>query len=210
MSGARAGVLRKHGSHWSRKYHVTTGTAWGRRCPSMLRRYSVSAVPAASTTRGVIYIHACPPAIAPHVEWALAGVLGRPCRLSWTAQPAAPGHFRAEASWSGPLGTAAKLAASLRAWSMLRFEITEDGTSATDGERLAYVPGRGFHRSVMSASGDLMVSEERLRGLLSRSRSGEELAHGLQEILGTSWDAELEPYRAAGDNAPVTLFHKVV
>jgi hypothetical protein len=93
---------------------------------------------------------------------------------------------------------------------MLRFEITEDGTSATDGERLAYVPGRGFHRSVMSASGDLMVSEERLRGLLSRSRSGEELAHGLQEILGTSWDAELEPYRAAGDNAPVTLFHKVV
>jgi len=45
-----------------------------------------------------------------------------------------------------PVGTAARLAASLRAWPMLVFEITEDATSATDGERLAYVPGRGFQR----------------------------------------------------------------
>jgi hypothetical protein len=105
---------------------------------------------------------------------------------------------------------AARMAASLRAWPMLRFEITEDGTSSTDGERLAYVPGRGFHRSAVSANGDIVVSEERLRGLLARARSTEEYAHGLHELLGSSWDAELEAYREAGDNSPVTLFHKVV
>jgi hypothetical protein len=93
---------------------------------------------------------------------------------------------------------------------MLRFEITEDGTSTTDGERLAYVPGRGFHRSMMSANGDVVVGEERLRGLLNRAASNEEFAHGLHELLGSSWDAELEPYRTAGDGSPVTLFHKVV
>jgi hypothetical protein len=105
---------------------------------------------------------------------------------------------------------AAKLAAALRAWPMLRFELTEDGTSFSDGERLAYVPGRGFHRSVIAANGDVVVGEERLRGLLSRARSTEEFAHGLHELLGSSWDAELEPYRAAGDGSPVTLLHKVV
>jgi hypothetical protein len=155
-------------------------------------------------------MHCCPSAIAPHVEWALAGVLGRPARLNWTAQPAAPGHLRAEADWSAQIGTAARLAAALRAWPMLVFEITEDGTSATDGERLAYVPGRGFHRSMISANGDVVVGEERLRGLLTRARTAEEYSHGLTELLGSAWDAELEPYRHAGDGAPVTLLHQVV
>ncbi|MCW2540521.1 MAG: hypothetical protein JWN95_2246 [Frankiales bacterium] len=161
-------------------------------------------------TRGVVFIHCCPAAIAPHVEWALAGVLAHPCKLSWTAQPASPGQLRAEASWVGPTGMAAKMSAALRAWPMLRFEITEDGTAGTDGERLAYVPGRGFHRSMVSANGDLVVGEERLRALLERARSADEFAHGLHELLGSSWDAELEPYRNAGDGSPVTMLHKVV
>ncbi|CAN5665630.1 DUF3145 domain-containing protein [soil metagenome] len=170
----------------------------------------MSAAHVASSTKGVVFIHCCPPAISPHVEWALAGVLGRPCKLEWTAQPMSPGQLRAEATWVGPVGMGTRLASSLRAWPMLRFEVTEDGTGATDGERLAYVPGRGFHRSVVSANGDVLVGEERLRGLLSKARSTEEFAHGLHELLGSSWDAELEPYRAAGDNSPVTLLHRVV
>ena len=126
------------------------------------------------------------------------------------AQPAAPSHLRAEAAWTGLAGTASRLAASLRNWPMLVFEITEDGTANTDGERLAYVPGRGFHRSTMSANGDIVVGEERLRGLLARARTGEDFRHGLAELLGTAWDVELEPYRLGGDGAPVTLLHQVV
>jgi hypothetical protein len=163
-----------------------------------------------SATRGVVFMHCCPSAIAPHVEWAMAGVLGRPARLQWTAQPAAPAHLRAEATWTGSVGTAARLAASLRAWPMLVFEVTEDGTSSTDGERLAYVPGRGFHRSMISANGDVVVGEERLHGLARRAKTADDFAHGLAELLGTAWDAELEPYRTAGDGAPVTLLHQVV
>ncbi len=163
----------------------------------------------AARSRGTVFIHCCPPALAPHVEWALAGVLGRPARLSWTAQPAAAGQLRTEAGWVGPVGTAARLAASLRAWPMLRFEITEDASAAADGERLAYVPGRGFHRAMISANGDVVVGEERLRGLLERARTADDYAHGISELLGTQWDAELEPYRLAGDGAPVTLLTQV-
>jgi len=164
----------------------------------------------APATCGVVFMHCCPSAIAPHVEWALAGVLAHPVRLSWTAQPVAPMHLRAEASWNGPIGTGARMAAALRAWPMLVYEVTEDGTSVSDGERLAYVPGRGFHRSAVSANGDIVVGEERLRGLQRLSRIADEDAHGLTELLGTAWDAELEPYRHAGDGAPVTLLHQVV
>ena len=62
----------------------------------------------------------------------------------------------------------------------------------------------------MSTNGDILVGEERLRGLLSRARTVEEYRHGLSELLGTAWDAELEPYREGGDGAPVTLLHQVV
>jgi len=171
------------------------------------RREGGRAVPG---TRGVVYVHCCPTAIAPHVEWALAGVLGRPARLQWTGQPIAPTHLRAEAAWIGPLGTAARLAASLRAWPMLVFEVTEDGTSVSDGERLAYVPGRGVHRSATAANGDVVVGEERLRGLAARAASADEFRHGIAELLGTAWDAELEPYREGGAGSPVTLLPQVV
>src|SRR5579875_783952 len=86
----------------------------------------------APSTTGVVFLHSCPAALAPHVEWALAGVLGSAVRLEWTAQPAAPSHLRAEATWTGRVGTAARLAASLRAWPMLVFEVTESATPVTD------------------------------------------------------------------------------
>jgi len=165
---------------------------------------------AVPNTTGVVFLHCCPTALAPHVEWALAGVLERPVRLEWTGQPVAPQHLRTELTWTGRVGTGAQLAAALRPWPMLVFEITQSATSVSDGERLAYVPGRGFHRSLISVNGDVVVGEERLRGLLARAHSAEEYAHGLAELLGTSWDAELEPYRQGGDGAPVTLLHQVV
>ncbi len=52
------------------------------------------------------------------------------------------------------------------------------------------MPGRGFHRTATSANGDVIVSEERLRGLLGRAKSSEDYAHGLHELLGTAWELE--------------------
>ncbi len=157
--------------------------------------------------RGVLYVHSCPPAVCPHVEWAVSRVLGVPVRLEWTAQPADPSTQRAESAWQGSPGTCARLAGALRQWSMLRFEVTEDASVGLDAERIAYLPGRGVFRTAVSASGDIVVGEGRLRALLAGAAGPDALRHGLNDLLGTAWDSELEPYREAGDGAPVTWLY---
>src|SRR5690625_7928954 len=63
-------------------------------------------------TRGVIFVHSAPRALCPHVEWAAGTVLDGRVSFEWTPQPAAPGMFRAEYSWVGPVGTGARLASA--------------------------------------------------------------------------------------------------
>ncbi|MEV0733698.1 DUF3145 domain-containing protein [Polymorphospora sp. NPDC050346] len=160
-------------------------------------------------TRGVVYVHSTPLAVCPHVEWAIARVLTAPVNLHWTTQPVDPSARRAECSWTGRPGTGAELAAALRQWPMLRFEITEEPSAGVDGERFMYVPGRGLFRAAMGAAGDTQLGEDRLRAIMAAARAPEALAHALEKALGTHWDAELEPYRYAGDGAPVTLLTRV-
>ncbi|MGX1637069.1 DUF3145 family protein, partial [Streptomyces albidoflavus] len=83
------------------------------------------------TTRGVLYVHSAPRALCPHVEWAVAGVLGVRVSLDWIRQPAAPGTWRAEFSWQGQAGIASRLASALRGWQQLRFEVTMASVAAT-------------------------------------------------------------------------------
>lgn len=160
-------------------------------------------------TRGVVYVHSSPAAVCPHVEWALSGALGTPAQLSWIAQAAAPGQLRSECDWRGPAGTASKIVKALKAWPMLRFEVTEQPSEGVDGERFCYAPGLGLWRGRTSANGDIVVGEDQLRTLALRSRAGEDLAHRLDELLGTSWDEALEAFRHAGDGAPVSWLHQV-
>ena len=156
---------------------------------------------------GVLYVHSCPPAVCAHAEWAISRVLGVPVRLEWTAQPVDPSTQRAECVWQGSPGTAGELASALRQWSMIRFEVTEDASPGHDGERICYLPGRGAFRTPVSANGDIVVGEDRLRALLATATAPEALAHGIERLLGSAWDAELEPYRQAGDGAPVTWLY---
>lgn len=165
--------------------------------------------PRAVPARGVIFVHSAPAAICPHVEWAISGVLGDRVSLSWTAQPAAPGQLRAEASWRGEPGTGGRIASALRAWPMLRFEITEDASVGSDGERVCHVPGRGLWRTAVSADGDVVIGEDQLRTLMARATSLEGLRHALSGAIGADVDAELEPYRRAGEGTVVTWLHQV-
>src|SRR6476619_3081870 len=73
----------------------------------------------ADAAMGVVYIHASPAAVCPHVEWALSSTLSARANLKWTAQPAMPGQLRAVTNWLGPVGTGAQLANALRSWSVL-------------------------------------------------------------------------------------------
>lgn len=161
------------------------------------------------SSRGVVYVHSALPAICPHVEWALAGVLGTRVSLSWTAQPAAPGQLRAEAAWEGQRGTGAKLAAALRSWAMLRFEVTEDPSLGQDGERICHLPGRGLWRAKTAANGDLMIGEDQIRSLMAQHPGAEALRHALAQALGTDIDAELEAFRSAGEGSAITWLHQV-
>lgn len=171
----------------------------------MLHQLSETAGPA----RGAVFIHACPPALCAHVEWAISGVLGMPLSLAWSSQPVDPGLYRAEYTWTGPRGSAAPIASALRAWSMLRFEVTEEPTPGSDGERICHVPGRGIFRGIVGANGDFLVGEQQLRHLLATATSKEDIAHGIQTLLGAAWDADLEHYRHAGEGAPGTWLHQV-
>jgi hypothetical protein len=160
-------------------------------------------------TAGVLYIHSAPPALCPHIEWAVAAELGARARVEWIDQGCAPGQLRAQIHWRGCPGTAGRLAAALRGWSVLRFEVTEEPSPGLDGERYAVTPSLGLFRATMSVNGDVLVQEDRLRALLAAG-AGPQLAQGLDALLGGAWDGELEPYREAGDGAPVTWLHAVV
>jgi hypothetical protein len=180
------------------------------------------------TTRGVVYIHAAPPALCPHVEWAVGGVLGMRVTLDWTPQPTAPGTFRAELSWQADPGTASKLASALRDWMHLRFEVTEEPSAGAEGERYSSTPTLGLFHATTGVHGDIMVREDRLRAALARAATESAIggaADGatdgvidpatrvmqeMQALLGKAWDDELEPFRYAGDGAPVRWLHQVV
>ncbi|ALR11430.1 hypothetical protein BST43_06830 [Mycobacteroides saopaulense] len=169
----------------------------------------------ADSTTGVVYIHASPAAVCPHVEWALSSTLstiapgrtGESVKLRWQAQPAMPGQLRAVTNWVGPVGTGARLANALRSWPVLRFEVTEDASDGVDGQRFSHVPQLGMWSGSTSANGDIMVSEMRLRGLMESDAGS--ITSELDNMLGTAWDDALEPYRSGGDGAEVTWLRGV-
>ncbi len=166
---------------------------------------------ARTATRGVIYVHSAPSALCPHIEWALGGVLGNAVSLEWTPQPAHAGSYRAEYSWLGDPGTAATIASALRGWNHLRFEITEEPTSSTEGSRYSYTPDLGVFHAVTGLHGDIMIPEDRLKAAVVKAALGETtLENEIDRMLGKPWDDELETFRYAGDGAPVRWLHQVV
>ncbi|MDV9193152.1 DUF3145 domain-containing protein [Streptomyces sp. SR27] len=163
------------------------------------------------TTRGVLYVHSAPRALCPHVEWAVAGVLGARVQLDWIRQPASPGTWRAEFSWQGRTGTASELASALRGWQMLRFEVTAEPSPTAEGERYSATPALGIFHAVTGIHGDILVPEDRLRAALARAAQGETVLEAeIARLLGKPWDDELEPFRYAGEGAPVRWLHQVV
>jgi hypothetical protein len=171
------------------------------------------------TVRGVLQVHSAPPALSPHVEWAVAGVLGVPVSMPWVGQPAAPGMLRAEVEWQGQPGMAGAITSALTGWNRLRFEATEEASPGCDAVRYSYTPALGVFSAVTMANGDILVPENRLRAAmtvaagpagvarLGHGGDGGDAAGALEEelsrLLGEPWDYELEPFRCAADGAPV-------
>lgn len=162
-------------------------------------------------TRGVLFVHSAPSALLPHVEWAVANVLGDRADFAWVKQPAEPGTYRAELSWQAAAGTGASLASSLRGWEQLRFEATEEPTGTTEGARYSYTPTLGLMHAMVGIHGDIVIPEDRIKAIRAKAAAGEvDIDTALDALLGARWDAELEPFRHAGEGAPVRWLHQVV
>lgn len=163
-----------------------------------------------NVSRGVVFIHSTPAALCPHIEWAIGAVLGTPIHLDWTAQPAERGNLRAELSWQGPSGSSAALSSALRACQRVRFEVTEDASAAEQGQRYAFTPELGIFHAITGPHGDIQLTEQRLRAAMLTARAGgPALSDALAELLGEPWDAELEVFRHASEDAPVRWLHRV-
>ncbi|AMB58589.1 DUF3145 domain-containing protein [Microterricola viridarii] len=171
----------------------------------------MTAAPArqANAARGVIYVHSAPKAMCPHVEWAVGRALGRAVNFDWAGQPALDGCLRAEFYWEGERGMGAAIASALHGWEQLRFEVTEDAGSGSDGSRWMHTPSLGIVWVQVDSAGNMVVPEDRIRSAMQRAGTDAlELHRELRLALGQEWDDELDVFRYASDFSPVIWLHK--
>jgi hypothetical protein len=172
-------------------------------------------MPARPSAAVRLSVLACPAPLCPHLEFALSALLEAPVALRWVEQPGQPGALMSTVELTGTPGLAGRIAARLRALGPVRYEVLEDASAppaAADAERYSYTPDLGLFRTSLAANGDVVVTEGRLRELLAashrRADGAATLAHGLERLLGTVWDEELEPLRRGGDGAPISWLRR--
>jgi Protein of unknown function (DUF3145) len=143
--------------------------------------------------------------------------------LPWVNQAAAPGMARAELEWQAGPGTSAAITSALAGWGRLRFEVTEEASPGCDAVRYSYTPDLGTFCAVTMANGDILIPESRLRAAMTVAAAAPDVAQfgapgsspawetsledEIARLLGQPWDDELEPFRCAGDGAPVRWLH---
>ena len=165
-----------------------------------------------TATRGVLYVHSAPSALCPHIEWAVGGVLGVPVNVDWTPQPAQPGTYRAELSWSGvhrlrPPPSPRRCAAGTTCAS----RSPRSRPRPPRASRYSYTPDLGVFHAVTGLHGDIMIPEDRLKAAVVKAALGDTtLVAEVDKLLGKPWDDELETFRHAGEGAPVRWLHQVV
>lgn len=161
-------------------------------------------------TEGVLFVHSAPRALCPHIEWAAGGAIGAQAKFDWSPQPAAPGFVRAEICWRGPAGSGAKIASALRGWDGVRYEVTEEPSEGHDGSRWSHTPALGIYHALTDSFGNIVVPEDAIRGAMQKAAGDfSKLESEMSKALGAAWDDELEPFRHAGEGAPVRWLSKV-
>ena len=149
-----------------------------------------------SQVRGFLTIHSAPSALRHHIDWAIQAVIGNWIKLSWNPQPLLPGTFSTQLEFRGAQGAAAEIASSLRSWHYLNFEVIE--SNEIGGELFRFTPELGIHRAIIDLSGAVLVSENQLSAVLAKTFDEESIRKGIADIMGTSWEIELERFRSVG------------
>ncbi len=141
---------------------------------------------------GLLTIHSAPSALRQHIEWGLNAILGYTGEYSWRDQPLAPGTLRTIIEYRAPLGTAAKIATSLKNWHYLRFEVQE--FCSEGAELFRFTPELGMHRAFTDGIGSILISENVIRKSLE-TFDDLEIRENLAAALGSAWELALEPMR---------------
>ena len=141
---------------------------------------------------GLLTIHSAPSALRQHIEWGLNAILGYTGEYSWRDQPLAPGTLRIIIEYRAPLGTAAKIATSLKNWHYLRFEVQE--FCSEGAELFRFTPELGMHRAFTDGTGSILISENVIRKSLE-TFDDLEIRENLEAALGSAWELALEPMR---------------
>jgi len=141
---------------------------------------------------GLLTIHSAPSALRQHIEWGLNAILGYTGEYSWRDQPLAPGTLRTIIEYRAPLGTAAKIATSLKNWHYLRFEVQE--FCSEGAELFRFTPELGMHRALTDGTGSILISENVIRKSLA-TFDDLEIRENLEAALGSTWELALEPMR---------------
>lgn len=160
---------------------------------------------------GTLIVHASTKAMTAPIEWLLSDLTGNPVKLNWFSQNISPSMVRATFEWSGQAGMAAKMVSGLRTVPHIRFEISEFSNTSDFNQRFCFTPSLGIFRADINVNGDIVINEQRLRHIMETNRSDQNaLETSLDELLGTAWDVELEPFRVAMDSDVVRIAHRIV
>jgi Protein of unknown function (DUF3145) len=149
---------------------------------------------------GYLYLHVSPRAVAKHLEWNIAEILGNPVKLNWQPQTLRPGALKAELSWSSLVGCGSKLASSLKGWHYLTFEVYESAGATGEGSLYMFTPELGLFRGTIGTTGDLLINENQLQSILRENLRTTDLAEEIEKLMGKKWDIALEPFRFAREN----------
>ena len=168
-----------------------------------------SSTPASQRARGTLLVHTCTRAMTGPLEWVLSELFGEALHLHWESQPIAPAAVRTDVEWVAGPGTAAAISSRLMKIPGIRFEVTEFVHGGAD-QRFSYTPDLGLYRADIDTNGDITINEQRLRAAMDRHADNPgELRRALNNMLGSQWDAELEPFRIAADGDTVRWVHRV-
>ena len=69
--------------------------------------------------------------------------------------------------------------------------------------------GLGVRPGVELDRAHVVLGEDQLRSLLDSAANLEAIRHQLSDLLGAHVDADLEPFRRAGEGTAVTWLHQV-
>ena len=148
-----------------------------------------------SNYAGRILIYSAPAALQEHITWAIEQGLGQVIKLPWQNQPLNPSSKALELEYKHQMPVAAKLATALKAWHYIRFEIREINKSTQDATYYRATPDLGLHQAHLASNGDVVLNENQVNTILKNSITHDRLINNLENALGNTWEAELEPYR---------------